>query len=266
VSVETDQVGKTRHQRGLQTIPRQHGAWSVLLLSTALGVLVAGRFTGASLLLLVGLLAVMPARHTAGLWLRARRDDPRRRVLAIWVAGYALVAGAAGLALVVGLRLWWLVPIGALAGTAGAVMTLLERSGRDRTLGGEVLGMVGLSLAIPAAYTVSLGSADGCMVFLWLLGAMAFATSVLHVRHVLGRLGTLPSVGGHAAAVLVAAVGGALGLLPQLAFVALLPALARAAWPVLRPPQGRPAVRRLGFEELGYGIVFVLLAAATYRF
>jgi hypothetical protein len=194
------------------------------------------------------------------------RDDPRRAALARWAALYAALAGASAVALIGLYQLWWLALIGLLAGTAGVVLALLERSGRDRSLAGELLGMAGLSAAVPAAYYVSSGAFEVRIAGLWVLAALIFCGGVLHVRHVVGRLGLTPSVAFHAGAVLTAAAAGHLGLLPSFAFMALLPALLRAAGPMLRPNRPPPTIRRLGLQELGYGLLFVVLTVLCYRF
>jgi len=250
-------------------IPRQHGAWATLLLSYTLGVAVAGRLTVNSLLLLVALVAVMPARHGASLWVGFRADDPRRPVAACWTALCLSIAGLALGALLLLSRLWLLVPVGALAAGAGGVMTLLERRRWDRTLAGEMVGMAGLAVAAPAAAYVSSGAYGPNVAGVWLLASLVFCGSVLHVRHLArpGRAGNAgwASLAFHILAVALVAAVARLGLVPSLAFLALVPAAARAAWPVVVPRLTRPSIRRLGFEELAYSALFVVLAVALFH-
>lgn len=266
------------------TIPRQHGAWSVLLLSFALGAAVAGHFTAGTLLLLLALAAAMPARHVIGLWLRAPADDPRRRVWLAWATLYALVVALSVVPLSFAYDLRLLLPLGAVAGLTGVAVTALERSRRDRTLGGELLGMIGLCVALPLAYVVSEGSSWVTAAGLWLLALLMFCGGVFHVRHLCraGRGGPANgppdaspgrAMSGSARASLLYHLGamalvlglGAAGLMPSAAFLALAPAAARAAWSALQPPPTRPNVRRLGFSELAHGVLFTLLAVAVFR-
>jgi hypothetical protein len=245
-----------------QTIPRQHGAWSVLLLGFVLGVGAGGAVGVPALLLLVSVVCAMPLRHVAAMWLRVPPGDARRQSLLGWGAMYALLAALPLILLLLVYHLWLLVPLGALAVSAGLAMTLLERARRDRTLWGEMAGMVGLSASVPAAGYVSGGVLDPRVMAVWLLAVLVFCGGVLHVRHVVrrgNRTGAV-SVSFHILALGVAAGIGQLGLIPQFAFLALLPAVLRSIWPLLQPAGRKVPVRRLGLEELGYGAVFVLLA------
>lgn len=252
------------------TIPRQHGAWSVLLLGYVLGV-AAGDAPVPAALLLMALLAALPLRHTAVLWLCAPCGTGQRRVLAWWLAGYCLLLLAPLFPLLLVYQRWILVPLGSVAGCVGLATAWLEWHDRDRTLGGELLGMLGLSTAIPAAACAAGQGSGSALLALWLLGAMNFCGSVLHVRWVVrggrtdtGRAGVVSMVY-HLAIVGLAWAMGALGLAPDLAAVALLPAAARAVWAALTPGGRSVSVRRLGFEELAYTAAFVVLAALAFR-
>lgn len=255
------------------TIPRQHGAWSVLLLSYVLGSAVAGKVGVASLLLLGALLAAMPARHTLGLWLRAsaRRGPPRWRGGAHlgWAGLYGAIAAGSLAALVLVYHLWLVLPLGALAGAAGVALTLLERARRDRTLGGEILGMMGLSVATPTAYYVAGGASLTAGLGLWLLALLMFCGGVVHVRQVARQTSSsLPSRLYHCSALALALGLGLLGVVPTAAFLALAPATVRAALGphMVRPEAGGPrGIRRLGFTELAHGVLFVVIAVLVFR-
>jgi len=250
------------------TIPRQHGAWSVLLLGYALGVAVAGDPGWPGLLLLLSLLGALPARHTAALWLRLPAADPRRRGLLLWLAGYGALTGVPVALLLLVYHRWMLLPVGTVAVLAGLILTILERTRRDRSLLGELVGMVGLSSAVPAAACAATGALSGQVLAVWLLAALVFCGGVFHVRHVVrgreqaGHTGAV-SLLYHLLANLVPLALGTASVLPQWTFLALVPATLRAAWAVAFPR--RISIRRLGFEELAYGAVFVVVAVFTVR-
>lgn len=252
------------------TIPRQHGAWWVLLLGYVLGVAVGDALVPAALLLPI-VLAVLPLRHTALLWLRTPPDSDRRRALAWPLAGYCVLLLAPLFPLLLVYQRWTLAPLGLVAGSLGLATAWLEWHDRDRTLGGELLGMLGLSTVIPAAACAAGHDLGPALVGLWLLGAMNFCGSVLHVRFVVrgaradsGHAGAV-SLAYHGAMVGLAWGLGVWGLVPNLAVWALLPAAARAAWAALKPGGRRLSVRRLGFEELAFAAAFTLLAAVAFR-
>lgn len=265
----------TRSAVALLTIPRQHGAWSVLLLGYALGVAASGRLGLESLLLLGALLCAMPARHTAALWWRLPATDQRRGALLRWALAYALVGALALGALLLVYHRWWLLPLGAVAGLAGLGLTVAERSRWDRTLAGELLGMAGLSVTVPAAAYVAQGTLAAATWGLWALTLVIYCGSVLHVRYVVREARTDPArwrrgaglvaVGFHVAAVALAAGAGAAGLMPQLAALALVPAALRALWAVARPAPERVNIMRLGLQELAWTALFVVLAVGVYR-
>lgn len=249
--------------------PRQHGAWATLLLSYTLGLAVAGHLSLNALLLLVALVAAMPARHGASLWLSLSPSDPRRRTAAMWTALCLIVAAGATAVLLLVARLWLLAPVGLLAAAAGLAMTLFEQRRWDRTLAGEMVGMAGLAVAAPAAAYVSRGAFGPGVVAVWLLATLVFCGSVLHVRY-LARPRAAAAAGWaslvfHVLATGLVAASARFGLVPPLGFVALIPAMARAAWPVLAPRAPRPTIRRLGFQELAYSVLFVVATVIIFR-
>lgn len=257
------------------TIPRQHGAWSVLLLGFALGAGVGGHLGSGSLLLLVALVAAMPARHCLSLCLRLQAGDPRRGALLRWAGAYSLVAVISAAPLLLRDHLWWLAPAGAVAGGIGLTMTLLERARQDRTLPGELAGIIGLSVAAPMAYCASGGSSLTVGLGLWVLTALMFCGGVFHVRQVARRASSrLSSTAYHLAAVIVTLALAAAGWLPAAACLALAPATVRAAWSELRPAQHHAhlrlasraeGIRRLGFQELAHGVLFVITSVLVFR-
>lgn len=258
------------------TIPRQHGAWSVLLLGFALGVGVAGRFGPGTLLVLASVVFAIPLRHVGAMWLRLPPSDGRRRSLQGWTLIYGLLAALPLLPLLLTYHRWLLVPLGAVACATGVAMTVLERMRLDRTLAGELVAMLGLCVCVPAAAYAGAGVLDATVLTAWLLAALVFCGGVLHVRHVVrsgksaetsgpaSRAGGV-SVAFHALALIVAIGLGWFGATPKLLFLALVPATLRAIWPLLQPVGRRIPVRRLGFEELAYGVLFVLLAVLLLR-
>lgn len=245
------------------TLPRQHGAWSVLLLAYVLGLAVGGPNPPA-LLLLPPLIAALPLRHTALLWLRAGSSG-RRRPLAVWLAVYGLVLILSGALLVGVYGRWLLLPPGALAGAVGLASAGLEQRRLDRTLGAELLGMVGLSLVVPATVYAASGEFGAATFGLWLLAALDFSGSVFQVRFIARGGKGVVSVIFHLLALGGAGAMGVLGFAPPLAALSLVPAALRAVWAAAVPGGRQPTIRRLGFEELGYAAVFVLLAALAYR-
>ncbi|NLF63269.1 MAG: YwiC-like family protein, partial [Chloroflexi bacterium] len=75
-------------------LPAEHGSWSWLLVPYLLGAAVAGRFTFATLLVLLGGLSIFLMRQPATAWLRVRQGKGRRSdgpLAAGWTIGLGLL-------------------------------------------------------------------------------------------------------------------------------------------------------------------------------
>ena len=262
--------------RALQSvkIPREHGAWAMLYVPFALGALVAGRPSAALLWLLLGVTALFFARETLIRRGRARRhgraDSRLRRVLAVQ-AGAITVAGVA---LLVGWRLYGLVPVALAAGLLLAANLEQAAERQERGLGTELLAVLGLALAAPSAHYAALGAWHLQAVWLWSLSCLYFASSVFHVKcRVLAvqpprrseyrRMRGL-SVVYHLGLLLLLSVLVRMRLLHPLGLAAFLPVLARTSWSLVRPP-ARPQLGRTGVLEILYSLVFLVFAWLALR-
>lgn len=258
------------------TVPKQHGAWSILLVSTAVGVLAfPSGSVGAPLLLVACVIAGFMARHAGVTWLRLK-DDRRGTVLG-WAVVYGLVVGGCGAVLIVGYGLTLLVAIALVAAVFAGVSVALERRRLDRTAWGEVVGTVGLSVVVPAAAYSTTGELGLEALGLWATAALFFCASVPHVRFVVRSKPTaaMPagerwrrgawSVAFHGLALGAVAALSVAEVAPRLATLALLPACAKALLPVARPPEKTPNIKRVGFVELGHSVLFAVLVVVVYR-
>lgn len=242
-------------------VPREHGAWVMLLCSLGLG-LWAGRPLAAWAALSVGAL-VVGGFVLQESWRRRQPGRPSPGVVAL-----AATTGAAALALLVrrpSLAMAWPLLLGA--------VLWLAQSGRGRgTLAVQLLGVLGF--ALPAALGVAASSAadPGRGAALWLADALFYAGAVTNVRMVLTaprrrRDGESwlrqPTVRHNVA------LGGAmcvLGLALASASPALAPPWLAAAWRVavgLRWLSHPPALRRVGLWETAWTLWFTLWLAAA---
>ena len=161
-------------------------------------------------------------------------------------------------------------PATAAAALATAVLggshTALVFASRDRTWWGETIGMAGLASAAPLLQVAAGRPLDGRAVGVGLLALCYFLSSLAWVRafRSIGKGGERAYAGcvaAHAAILLGAAVLWALGWVPALAVVALVPPFARTAWGLRFPPRNLLA---LGWREVTVAILFATLAAAAY--
>jgi len=240
-------------------VPRQHGAWAMLLVPFLLGV-AASRPSAWQLVLAVAALAGYLASATVQAWARARRPREYRTPLLV----YGVVFGALGTLLVVvfpALLLSLVVVIPTeIAVLQGA------RPGTPRDLANSVAQVAQALVLVPAAAYVS-GEVDGERIVAYTGVAAAYlGGTVLVVRSVLRERGNerfaALSVGFH---VVVTAL--ALWLLP-IAYVVLGVALtARAvALPVVqrRRSSGPRPLRpiHVGMVEIGASIAVVVVSFA----
>lgn len=262
-------------------IPKEHGAWAMLYVPFAAGTLAAGQAARAHVPGLVLLLATITGlflgRDSALAWLRARDRGQDARAdahAALWQLGGAMAGAVALLATRPPAAI---VPLGCLGAVVFGIHIVQMRRRAARTVLGETLAIVALTLAAPAASLVGRGGGTAAAMVLWMLCLLFFASSVFHVKlQVLAvqprriaerRRMAAASVVYHALLLggLVACVVA--GRLPAVAVAAFLPVIGRA-FASLRTRPARLDLKRAGVLEIVYSLVFLIcvtLAAHAMR-
>jgi len=259
-------------------VPRQHGAWSILLVGYLIGTFAVTGATGAvPWLALAALVSGFIARHALVQALALRRKRLAWLRLGLWGVAFGCASVASTAVLVLFHDRGGLLAIGGLAALAALAALIVERYHKDRTAWGEIIGVLGLSAAIPFAAHARTGRLDTALLGLWLLGVLYFSGPVFRVRFLVrswrARRGPLaqrlragwPSVTYHAAALGAAAGLGALGCTPVWAASALLPCALKAVWALRRGGDAPPVIRVLGFVELAHSVGFAVLLLLAYR-
>jgi len=253
-------------------LPAEHGSWSWLLVPYLLGAAVAGRFTFATLLVLLGGLSIFLMRQPATAWLRVRQGKGRRSdgpLAAGWTIGLGLL-GVLSLAGLLALGHDELLLLGApLALVMAAYLFIaLQRRAQLRSLGMEIAGAVALAVTAPAAYAAGTGELDQIAWMLWLLAGLMDGLGVLYVRRRIAdthqrdgdRLGQLIL---HVAGLVVVLLLAWRGLAPWLAVLPFVGLLARSAW-AARAARPVPNMKRFGFTEVGVELVSAFFVALGY--
>lgn len=287
-----------RQRRRALILPREHGAWGLLLAPMVTGVGVAVRTVwmphvppylrdvGIPTAGIVSFLVLL----TAGLalfWLRtpvesllgtsamrAQTAEERRTVLTV-VAGLASVAAMSLATLLWAGRNPYLWLIGAVAAAAFAGQALLKRLGRRARMLSEMVGTIGLTSSAPAAYYVMTGKLGATAWMLWLANFIFAGNQIhyvqvrIHTARVDGLRNRLAHAWGFALgqafmtiALTVACVGG---LLPPLASLAFAPLLFRGWFYFVQKPVPLQ-VRKLGWSELSHAIAFCILFIGCLSF
>ena len=273
-------IPEKARQRAL-VIPREHGAWGMLLVPLVTGALVGlvdgGRVT-AVLLLSLAVLALFWMSTPVESWLgtngiHAQTKAERQAVLA-YILPLALIAGIS-----LGVLLWGeksrsLVWLGAIAGLAFAAQMLLKRLGRATRMAAEIVGALALTSTAPASYCAATGRLDSKAWVLWLVNWLFAANQVhfvwLTIRGMRAQAlrEKLTEGWSFLSGQILLAVALVLAyrfkFLPQLALLAFAPVLFRGFLWFIRKP-GPLILRRLGWTELAHAVAFgALLITGFY--
>jgi len=277
---ETARDQARRERRRALILPREHGAWGLLLVPMVTGAGVA--FRQAShifplLLLLTAALALFwlrtPLENLLGTSaMRAQNLEESHTLRSVIV----LLAGIAAVAL--GTLLWkgrnadlW--PLGAVVAFAFILQAVLKKLSRRTRMLSEMVGTIGLTASAPAAYYVITGEFNQTAWMLWLANTL-FAGDQIH--YVQLRLHTSKIEGFRAklAHGWRFALGQALmtaiitlvcldRLMPPIASLAFAPLLFRGWFYFVQEP-GPLVVRRLGWSELKHATAFCVLLIAAF--
>ena len=254
-------------------LPKEHGAWAMLYVPFVVGTLVAARFSWRMVMLALSVTFLFIARESLLAWWRGRSRG-QTLVEARRMMVYLSLAAVFGAPLVLFYQLFWLVPLGIVTLALLAINARQAVRREDRSIGGETMAILGLTLTAPTAYYTASGASDGTALWLWAMCALYFTSSVFYVKlrvHWLNR--RKPEARRHSwrlcalyhsfllGALMVFAITGSLNLLTLVAFA---PALARSFWQLAKPAAGLN-LRRIGVMEILYSLVFLVFITMTFR-
>ncbi|MGQ9630481.1 MAG: YwiC-like family protein [bacterium] len=263
-------------------MPREHGGWVILLVPLVVGTLVApvGRIWG--LLFSASAFLVYLSHHPLSLavrgWARRKRGGIVSRRWLFW-AGIYLAAAGITISVLFLRRLGWQLPALcslAVAFSLGHLCYISRR--KERTVGGELWGIAGLSLGAPAAYFAATGSLDRVALFLWLGNFLHFGGSVFYVKMKVALRDGIDELWGLKDRIsltkgallsslippIAAGISAVYEYVPALLPAAFLPALFKSLWGVfrVRPPA---SMKRVGIVETIFAAAFAALFVLTYR-
>jgi len=257
-------------------MPAEHGAWGILLVPLVCSAGLAGRWNWP--LLLVSLCAL-------SLFLLRGSVEANGHWKAVFQPVHLALAGLgllSGLLLVLLYECYQLVSIGLLAAALYLIQHRLAvgRAFRKekRSLAGELVGVVLLTLAAPATWIAALGRLDRWGAQVWLLNLLFFLGGVLYVKYRVRGIAahrsfqSLSEKAAFAWPVVVyhlLVLGFLVGCVllqsfPLAVVLAFLPSALRAnglLWHLGR----RFPIRRLGWTEVAHSLVFAMLLILTFR-
>lgn len=240
-------------------MPREHGAWGILLIpfATAMGI---SRVADVKMALLLTSVLCFYVARTSYLKQHAKWTF-------LLLAGSALATAP----LLIVWRLWWLAAFGAVAAALAFRRT-------ERSVSMQLIAVAGLTLTAAAAWYTATGNLDRHAWLLWGLNFLYFAGGVFYVkmhvaaaiRHkpidgVSDRLAfgatTLAYYAGTLAALVIFALAHWISWLALLAFAPVVVRAIAGVWrltPTLR-------IKRLGWTEVAYSLAYAVLLIAALR-
>ena len=263
-------------------LPREHGAWGMLLIPLMTGAAL-GFATGHAALPLVlfiaAALSIFGLRTPVEAWFGASALRPatpwEHRVVLYSIFSYAAVATLAVGWLLFQEQALGLILIGAAAAIVFGLQAGIKTLGRPARMAAQILGAIGLTSTAPGAYCVVTGTLDRQAILLWAVNWL-FAVNQIHFVQVrirgaravsfqekfaLGRW-FLP---GEVVTALLLATAWFAGLLPGLAALAFVPVLLRGLYWFLEGEKPL-VIHRLGFTELAHALAFGVLLILGFRF
>src|SRR5208283_2167943 len=261
-------------------VPREHGAWGMMLVPLATGAAVAlrsGVNGGALTLFIVAAMSLFWLCTPVEAWLgtsaiKAQTEDERAFVLRA-ILGIGLLAAASIATLLWNGRNRGLLLIGAIAGLAFAVQAGVKKLGRKSRMPAQVIGAVGVASSTTGAYYVAAGKLDHVALALWLANWL-FAGNQIHfvqMRIHSSRATTtdeklrqgFPFFAGQVGLIGVILAACRFGLFPGPVALAFVPVLFRGTLWFVRGR--RPLdVHKLGFSELTQALVFGALLCTAF--
>lgn len=261
-------------------LPREHGAWGILLVPLVTGATVAllrGAAITPLLLFLPASVSLFclrtPVEAVLGTSAQRVQTPAERKLVMSAAAGYSAIAF-----ITLTVLLWngensALLLLGAVAAASFGVQAVLRKLGRDTRMASQMAGLVGLSSTAAGAYYVSTGRLDTTAVMIWVANWLFAANQVhmvqlrIHNAKVAGLAKRLARgwkfLAGEILTVVLLLVFLYLRLLPKMSVVAFHPMLLRgAAWFFKKPRPLR--VHRLGWMELGFALIFGAMFVSGY--
>jgi len=261
-------------------VPREHGAWGMLLVPLGTGAVVSAKSgvnISALLLFVAAAMSLFWLRTPVESWLGTSPIKAQTAEERTLVQRMILTIGAAA-ALSVAALLWdgrnrGLLVIGAIAVLALVVQAAFKKLGRKGRMPAQVIGAIGLTSTAAGAYHVATGRLDHAAIALWVANWL-FAADQIHfvqLRIHSGRAATfdekvrtgLPFLLAQIAliAILLAAIRSR--FFPVAVAVAFLPVLLRGTLWFIRGRQPLN-VHKLGFSELAQAVLFGALLCTAF--
>jgi hypothetical protein len=276
-------ISTVQHSR-LKTmvVPREHGAWGMLLVPMATGAVVAARSginAPALALFVTAAMSLFWLRTPVESWLGTSaikaQTAEERNFVGRMIAAIGSLAVLSLAALLLNSNVRALIVIGTAAALAFAVQAAVKQLGRRGRMPAQVIGAIGLTSTAAGAYCVATGHLDRTAVALWLANWL-FAGNQIHFVQIRIRSSRAVTFAekltpgfafllGQAALLAAIAFSWRIALFPAVLAIAFLPVLLRGTLWFTRGRQPLN-VHKLGLSELSHSLLFGALLCAAFLF
>ena len=255
-------------------LPQDHGSWVFIFSPLLVGLFAGGRFTFASLSLVLAAIAAFLIRQPITIAVKAysgRRSKSDLPAALFWIAWYGLIVLIALIGLIrLGFAYLLLLAIPGTAVFAWHLWLVSRREERGQ-VNVEIIATGVLSLAAPAAYWVGLGRYDPTGWWLWLLVWFQTAASIVYAYLRLEQRGWAEGtgrkefwrMGARAFAyttfnLVLVLILGLLSVLPRFLFLAYLVQWIETLWGIFQPAiKWKPT--RIGVRQLIVSVLWTIL-------
>jgi hypothetical protein len=261
-------------------LPQDHGSWVFIFSPLLVGLFAGGRFTFASLSLVVAAIAAFLVRQPITIAVKAysgRRAKSDLPAAGFWIAVYGMIVLLALSGFVrAGFGYLMILAIPAAPVFAWHLWLVSKREER-RQVNVEIIATGVLSLAAPAAYWVGIGRYDPAGWWLWILVWFQTAATIVYAylrleqrdtaeglrRADLWNLGLRAFLYTTFNLVLVLLLG-LLSMLPRLLFIPFLVQWIETLWGIFHPAiKWKPT--RIGIRQLIVSTLWTILFIFTWR-
>jgi YwiC-like protein len=278
---ESSQGASMKPQGGLTAPkPKEHGAWGMLYVPLVTAAAIAGTFNVRVVLMAAAVTFVFLSQRPYAQLLSSpvvRTDPDLLRRNLTWLGGYWVAA------LLLFSWLYYVYDLIALprfvwiALPIAATFTLFLWKNRVRSVGGELIGICGLTLTAPLAHYAAVGELQLLGFWLWALCILYFSSSVFFVKAVVSsflksrsKATGVPTVTArvcffyHCGLVMLLVSLFLLNQISALAMVAFAPVIARGLWGI---PTDQPKLNfaRIGWTEVIYSLFFAIATILAMR-
>lgn len=262
-------------------LPREHGAWGMLLIPLMTGAAVAfasGHAVLPLVLFVTAAISIFALRTPVEAWSGVSALRPttsaERRVVRFSIFAYAAVATFAVCWLLIREKSLGLIFIGTAVAIVFGLQASLKRIGRPARTASQLVGAIGLTSTAAGAYYVVTGTLGRQAFVLWALNWI-FAANQIHFVQL--RIRGARAAGlrekfaqgrgfllAEAVTALLLTLAWGVSLLPGVAALAFAPVLLRGLYWFFEGDKPL-VIRRLGFTELAHALAFGVLLILSFQ-